>query len=519
MTSSFARFESNWSQPVTLDQLEIALPEQWPNILQACIRHLERSMPRPCGDCVAAYVINENDRVDLYATEGEIIILQCQDNAIDHWENLNSRGFVAYCNELKSSLGHFLTEECNLQIRVTIDDYNTTYRCVIGGNPPRVKDFNICMPTPPSKMKILEAKSGKQVLGVEGHQMTLTCNVNSGKPMETIFWTKNGIVVSSGGPGRLQYTFIPKQDDNFQNFTCTANNTLNSIALRDHIQLRLTYRFSPDEINCTSDINITDSFTTTDQMHNGNHQENTSGITRREIILCCALVFMLLLTIILYARNRHYTTRNISIGEQQGDHPPTGTSIAENIHLYSTADDYSVHLFPVSRNGSMQGYDNVLESNSSISSSMDFNVEGDYIHPYDILVYNSQDNNYEYEKLDHSGEYFTSITHDGNEDEKSVTSTDIKCSSITPGSVLIGHVIIVKSSSFNGDKICQKYTMENHGCITNKHVTLKEIMQYIGIAAENQIYFSISDLRTQPVTSGHNTNDNLSYERSGISGQ
>ncbi|VDI28263.1 Hypothetical predicted protein [Mytilus galloprovincialis] len=89
-------------------------------------------------------------------------------------------------------------------------------------------------------MNVVEAKSEQQVNGVEGHQMRLTCNVNSGKPKETIFWRRNGIVVSSGGPGRLQYTFVPEREDNFQNYTCTTNNTLNSIALREDIQLRLT---------------------------------------------------------------------------------------------------------------------------------------------------------------------------------------------------------------------------------------------------------------------------------------
>lgn len=92
-------------------------------------------------------VFSENDRVDIYATKGEIITLQCNNSAIDHWENVNKETFLVYCNELTASLRHLLTEECNLQIRVTVDDYNTTYRCVIGGNPPRSKDFKICMPS------------------------------------------------------------------------------------------------------------------------------------------------------------------------------------------------------------------------------------------------------------------------------------------------------------------------------------------------------------------------------------
>lgn len=81
------------------------------------------------------------------------------------------------------------------------------------------------------------------MLGFEGQQMTLTCNVNSGTPRETMFWIKNGIVVASGGPGILLYTFVPEREDNFQNYTCTANNTLNSVALKEYIQLILTCEF------------------------------------------------------------------------------------------------------------------------------------------------------------------------------------------------------------------------------------------------------------------------------------
>lgn len=93
-------------------------------------------------------------------------------------------------------------------------------------------------------MHVVESPSKKHVVGVEGHQMTLTCNVNSGTPKETMFWIKNGNIVSSGGPGTLEYHFIPKREDNFQNYSCTANNTLNRIALRENIQLILTCKLT-----------------------------------------------------------------------------------------------------------------------------------------------------------------------------------------------------------------------------------------------------------------------------------
>lgn len=173
-----------------------------------------------------------------------------------------------------------------------------------------------------------------------------------------------------------------------------------------------------------------------------------------------------------YARNRHYTTRNINIIGQQNDNTPTDrrASETENIHVYSTADDYSVHVFPVVGNGSIQGDDNDLESNSSISSSIDFDIEEDYIHPYDIPVYSFQDNKHEYEKLDNSREYFAAISHDGNDYENSITSTDIISSSITSECVPIEHVNIVKSSSSKEDTICKKYKKDQQGDLADIHI-------------------------------------------------
>lgn len=173
-----------------------------------------------------------------------------------------------------------------------------------------------------------------------------------------------------------------------------------------------------------------------------------------------------------FARNRHNTTRNINIIGQQNDNTPTDQIVleTESIHVYNTADDYSVHAFPVVGNGSMQGDDNDFESNSCISSSMDHNIQEDYIHPYNIPVYSFQDNKHEYEKLDHSGEYFTAISHDENDDKNSITSTDIICSSNTLGCVPIGHVHIVMSSSSKEDMICNKCRKDQYSGLSNIHI-------------------------------------------------
>ncbi|VDI10944.1 Hypothetical predicted protein [Mytilus galloprovincialis] len=282
-----------------------------------------------------------------------------------------------------------------------------------------------------------------------------------------------GVGISRGREnGKYNLIIYGFEESNEGVYQCLTLNDGKPVIHTFNFMLQIN-KLSPDKSNCTSVISITDSFTSTDQMHNENHQENTSGITRSEILLCCALVCILFFTMISYARNRHFTARNINIIGQHNDNAPTDQRAleTESIHLYNTADDYSVHVFPDVGNGSMQGDDNDLESNSSLSSSMYINFEEDYIHPYDIPLYSFQDNKHDYEKLVHPEEYCVSVTHNGNDDEISITSTEINCSSITPRNVQIRHENIVRSSASSENKICEKYKNVHQCCdLTNIHI-------------------------------------------------
>lgn len=196
------------------------------------------------------------------------------------------------------------------------------------------------------------------------------------------------------------------------------------------------------------------------------------GITKREIVLGCGLMFLVLITVILYIRNRLYTVRKNEITEQQNElsHTDQATSVEENIHLYSTAEGTSASS--ESRNDSMQGVNNVLESDSSTSSIRDLYVDAEYIHPYDLLVYNSQDNNQDYRKLDHCGMNYSSITYDSNEEVKLDTSADINdVLSIKPGNMHFVLDNITESSPFIGKRVTKKHMMNNSESTANIHIT------------------------------------------------
>ncbi|CAC5357876.1 HMCN [Mytilus coruscus] len=416
------------------------------------------------------------------------MILQCENDAIDHWENVNNRSFVVYCNELKFSSRHFLTEECNLQIRVTVDDYNTTYRCVINGNPPRVKEFKICMPTPLTSMNVVEAQSGKHVVGVEGHQMTLTCNVNSGTPRETIFWTKDGRVVSSGGPERLQYTFIPKREDNFQNYTCTANNTLKSTALRENIQLRLTLR--PRLLVNMKEICIKEKMTVIlscletlgQPIESYNWVYNDAGLieTSNELLLTS-----LNKSIAIYGR---YTC----IGKNAAG--------SDNATLV-------LHEDKLCKNNILSGQPRQFPS---------INLHSDGTNIYVSLKGGSvfklkQPFFIEYRQ--HNSEIWRRIS---NHDSLKTIHQSIQISDLRPSTEYIIRLSVNGSNGYTVSEDYKMKTKENRKQANNEDVQQQE--EHIdGIAADNQIYQSMSDLLAQPGASGHNGDVHSSLERSGIS--
>lgn len=69
--------------------------------------------------------------------------------------------------------------------------------------------------------------------------MNLTCDVESGKPPELMEWKKKNVVVATGGPASLTYTFIPNVTNHLQSLRCIAFNNVTRITLTKRVTLHL----------------------------------------------------------------------------------------------------------------------------------------------------------------------------------------------------------------------------------------------------------------------------------------
>ncbi|VDH97586.1 Hypothetical predicted protein, partial [Mytilus galloprovincialis] len=342
----------------------------------------------------------------------------------------------------------------------------------------------------PTSMYVVEAESRKYVKGIEGQQMTLTCQVNSGTPRETMFWIKEGIEVSSGGPGRLEYTFVPEREDNFQNYTCTANNTLNSIALRKKIQLRLKLRPSIlvnmtticMEENLTVILNCLE--TSGQEVKNFRWMYNKAGVieTSNELLLI--------------SFNKSIDGRYTCTGENEAG-SNNATYVLQEEELCETRKFSSIHLHSDGKN---------------------------------IYISWQRELLFFMEYRQHNSEMWRMISL---HDTKEMVGQTTQISNLRPSTEYIIRFSINGSS---GNTVSKEYNIKTKGINikTNKSTTTYIVLivvftagivigtvflvkQLIGIAADNQMYQSMSDLLAQPGASGQNADFNFCFARSGIS--
>lgn len=85
-------------------------------------------------------------------------------------------------------------------------------------------------------MKINGKKEIKFLDVDEGTKFTLNCSVDSGKPSGTIEWKRNDQHLLFG-VHHVSFTFIPKESDNSDNYTCTAQNPATDYPLTKTVQL------------------------------------------------------------------------------------------------------------------------------------------------------------------------------------------------------------------------------------------------------------------------------------------
>lgn len=92
---------------------------------------------------------------------------------------------------------------------------------------------------PPRNISILGISKDSIVYGIVDKQMTLTCDVESGKPPELMQWMNRNAVVATGGPASLTYTFIPNVSNHLQSLRCIAFNNVTRITLTKRVTLHL----------------------------------------------------------------------------------------------------------------------------------------------------------------------------------------------------------------------------------------------------------------------------------------
>ncbi|CAC5426702.1 unnamed protein product [Mytilus coruscus] len=71
--------------------------------------------------------------------------------------------------------------------------------------------------------------------------MNLTCDVESGKPPALMEWKNRNVVVATGGPASLIYTFIPNVTNHLQSLMCIAFNNVTRITLTKRVTLHLYF--------------------------------------------------------------------------------------------------------------------------------------------------------------------------------------------------------------------------------------------------------------------------------------
>lgn len=85
-------------------------------------------------------------------------------------------------------------------------------------------------------MKINGKKEIKFLDVDEGTKFTLNCSVDSGKPSGTLEWIRNDQHLLFG-VHHVSFTFIPKESDNSDNYTCAAQNPATDYPLTKTVQL------------------------------------------------------------------------------------------------------------------------------------------------------------------------------------------------------------------------------------------------------------------------------------------
>ncbi|XP_071148147.1 titin-like [Mytilus edulis] len=138
---------------------------------------------------------------------------------------------------------HFNKNECNLKIVKFSREEEGIYKCQYQSmNKIAIHVYTIAMKRPPSNLRIVNLTNNTILNWRGGKLLTLVCQVQSGIPPEQLQWISKGNIIESGGPGLLNYSFIPSKNDNAQLIACLAIHPLLLPSFKQEVFLNISYK-------------------------------------------------------------------------------------------------------------------------------------------------------------------------------------------------------------------------------------------------------------------------------------
>ncbi|CAG2188811.1 unnamed protein product [Mytilus edulis] len=182
----------------------------------------------------------------LYHFENDTVILPCDQlfNEQIVWQgpdNYSTYGYWDIINP-KLSKSNRLTiihvngsHQYDLQIRNFSNEDEGHYKCVRGSFGEEF--FTLAIGTYPSNLTIVEEDSQHVVYGYLNRELKLKCTVNHGIPNGKLVWMVHNQTLEEKTTASLVYSFVPKQQDHLQNYTCATKSDKAQYSMERTVQL------------------------------------------------------------------------------------------------------------------------------------------------------------------------------------------------------------------------------------------------------------------------------------------
>ncbi|XP_076106289.1 neural cell adhesion molecule 1-B-like isoform X2 [Mytilus galloprovincialis] len=171
----------------------------------------------------------------LYHFEDDTVILPCEQLSNEQivWqgpENYFIYGYGDIINPKLSKSNRLSiihvngSHQYNLQIRHFSSEDEGHYKCV--RSIVHEEYFALFIGKSPSNLTIVEEDSQHIVYGYLNRVLELSCTVIHGVPNGKLVWMVNNKTLEEEASSLLVYTFIPKQEDHLQNYTCATKSNI-----------------------------------------------------------------------------------------------------------------------------------------------------------------------------------------------------------------------------------------------------------------------------------------------------